>query len=418
MRFRRLPLLAVLGLALALALVAAGCGGDEEASPEEAIAETTGPSGEPIKIGASLPLTGEFSEPGKASREGYEVWEKVVNDAGGLLGRPVEIVIRDDASQQNLAVTNYTNLISRENVDLLLGTFTSFLNLPTSAVAERNEMVFICPACAAPDLFERGFHFLFYAKQTTAPDDGNLFAEWLSGLPEGDRPKTAAYVSQDDPFAAPVIDGLQEKLEAAGVETVFDELYPPETRNFDTIANSIAAQKPDLIAQGSIFEDAAGLVRSLIKVGYNPRALFQTSAPAIGQQYADAVGAGNTEGVFSATAWDDRLDTPMNAEFVEAYTEMTGREPGEDAASAFAAAQVLQEAVEAVGGVDDQRALADWLHANEVPTILGNIRWDEAGRPQGEALIAQWQGPSFEIVLPDDLATAEDPVYPKPDWAE
>ena len=67
----------------------------------------------PIKIGASLPLTGEFSEPGKAAQEGYKVWESMTNAKGGLLdGRKVSIDIKDDASSQNTVVSDYTSLIS------------------------------------------------------------------------------------------------------------------------------------------------------------------------------------------------------------------------------------------------------------------------------------------------------------------
>ena len=68
---------------------------------------------------------------------------------------------------------------------------------------------------------------------------------------------------------------------------------------------------------------------------------------------------------------------------------------------------MLQAAVEAVGSIDDQQALADWLHENEVDTILGPLSWDETGAPQGEFLIGQWQNGKPEIVLPEEAATAE-----------
>ena len=96
-------------------LVAAGCGGGDDS--------TSADSSEPITIGISLPLTGDFSQPGKAAKQGYEVWADTVNQQGGLLGRQVELDIKDDASDQNTVVSDYNALISRDNVDLLLGTF-------------------------------------------------------------------------------------------------------------------------------------------------------------------------------------------------------------------------------------------------------------------------------------------------------
>ena len=120
----------VLATLAATVLAVAGCGGDDDSGGGEG-------GGEPVKIGASLPLTGEFSEPGKAAKQGYEVWEAMVNESGGLIdGRNVEMVIKDDASNQNTIVADYNALISRDKVDLLLGTFSSLLNLPASAVAQ------------------------------------------------------------------------------------------------------------------------------------------------------------------------------------------------------------------------------------------------------------------------------------------
>ena len=133
----------------AAALFAAGCGGSDSGGGNG------GDSNKPIRIGASLPLTGDFSEPGKAAQQGYQVWQKMVNDQGGLLGRKVEVIVRDDASDQNTVVSDYNALISRQKVDMLLGTFSSLLNLPASTVAERNRMLYVEPAGGAPEIFTR-----------------------------------------------------------------------------------------------------------------------------------------------------------------------------------------------------------------------------------------------------------------------
>jgi branched-chain amino acid transport system substrate-binding protein len=395
----------------ALLLVSAACG-DDGGNGQDG----DGAEGEPIRIGISLPLTGEFSQPGGEAGRGYEIWRDLTNDAGGLLGRPVELVILDDASSQDTVVSDYQRLIDQENVDLLLGTFSSLLNLPASAVAERNQMVYVEPAGGAPDMFNRGFEYLFFAQQATAPHQADLFAEWVLSLPEGERPTTAAYPTQDDPFAAPVIDGIQQQLEAGGIETVYQTVYPPDTTNFDTIAADIQASDAELVAQGAVFEDGVGLVRSFQRIDYNPPILFQTSAPSNSEQYAEGIGPENTEGVFYAVSWHQDTDTPMNAEFVAAYQERFDAIPAEDAADAFAAAQVLQAAVEAVGEID-QAAIKDYLHANEVETVLGTLSWDETGAPQQSFLLAQWQGPQAEIVLPEEVATTDTVVNPKPDWA-
>jgi branched-chain amino acid transport system substrate-binding protein len=398
-----LPLL----LAAGLTLVAAGCGGG-------------GGSGgnEPIKIGASLPLTGDFSEPGQAAKQGYQIWQDRVNNNGGLLGRQVRIVVKDDASDQNTVVTDYNALIQRNKVDLLLGTFSSLLNIPASAVAERNGKLYVEPAGGSPEMFNRGFKKLFFAQQATAPHQADLFVDWVGGLPDDQKPKTGAYVIADDPFGGPVAEGIQKGLEAAGVQTVYSKVYPPETKNFDAIASAIAAKKPDVIAQGSAgLEDGVNLDRALAKVGYSPKQEFQASTPSFADQFSNAIGVKNTEGIFYAVSYHVDAKTPGNEEFLKAYrAKFNNADPPEDAADGYAAAQVLQAAVEGVGSIDDQQALADWLHEHSVDTILGKLSWDETGAPEQAFLLAQWQNGDEEVVLPEEVATSDKIVNPKPAW--
>src|SRR5262245_65208263 len=164
---------------MVLALVAVGCGDDD--GGDSASQDGNG-GGEPLKVGASLPLTGEFSEPGKAAKQGYEVWQSMINEKGGLLGRKVELVIKDDASNQNTVVSDYNALISGDKVDLLLGTFSSLLNLPASAVAERARMLYVEPAGGNPDIFKRGFKMVLLSQQATAAHQGDVLAMCIDEL--------------------------------------------------------------------------------------------------------------------------------------------------------------------------------------------------------------------------------------------
>ncbi|TMR19139.1 ABC transporter substrate-binding protein [Nonomuraea zeae] len=394
--------------ALVVALALTACG----QRPSETQA---GEAKRPIVIGVSLPLTGDFAQPGSEAKRGYEIWRDMVNAKGGVLGRQVELKIVDDASNQDTVVADYTKLITQDKVDLLLGTFSSLLNHPASAVAEKNGMVFVEPAGGAPSMFERGFKYLFFAQPATAPRQADVFVNWIKSLPAAERPESAAYPSQDDPFALPVIKSMQEQLEALGVRTVYSEVYPADTTNFQSVASTLASKKPDLVAQGAVFEDGVGMVRALKQLGFSPKMLFQTSAPSNSSQYSDGVGLGSTEGVFYTVSWNEKATTPLNAEFVAAYRKAHSAAPAEDAADAFAAAQVLAAAVTAVGAIDQDK-MRDWLHANTVETLLGPLSWKENGEPKGSFLLAQWQSGKVEVVGPPELATTKTVVNPKPAW--
>ncbi|HEX6468265.1 MAG TPA: amino acid ABC transporter substrate-binding protein [Streptosporangiaceae bacterium] len=398
-----------LAVGLGVGLVLSGCAG--AAKQQNAGGKKSGP----LVIGASLPLSGDFSQPGGEARRGYEIWRDMVNAKGGLLGRQVQLKIMDDASSQDTVVSDYTKLITQDKVDLVLGTFSSLLNNPASAVAEKNDMLFVEPAGGAPAMFKRGFKKLFFAQQATAPHQADVFVSWIKSLPADQRPKTAAYPTQDDPFTRPVIDSMRAQLEALGVKTVYTAVYPAKTTNFQTVASTIAAKKPDFVAQGAVFEDGVGLVRSFKQLGFSPKILFQTSAPSNSKQYSDGVGVQNTEGVFYTVSWNEKAKTPLNDQFVAAYRKRFNADPAEDAADAFATSQVVQAAVQAVGAIDQDK-LADWLHGHQVQTILGPLHWSATGEPLSTFILAQWQHGTVEIVAPRAAATTTTIVNPKPPW--
>jgi branched-chain amino acid transport system substrate-binding protein len=370
-----------------------------------------------ILIGISLPLTGDFSEPGKGVQNGYEIWRDEINANGGLLGKQVELKILDDQSNADRVVADYEALITQDKVDLIFGPFSSRLVLPSARVAEEYDMLFVEPAGAAQPIFEAGYKNLFYAAPAVADDHYNYLYEHLMSLPEADRPKTAAYASMDDPLAMGAANGLKAKLEAAGVETLVDEIYPPNTTDFSGIAAQLASADADLLVGGTQYQDAVNMILAVRQLGYQPRMAAFTTAPTLAE-FVEAIGAENVDGIMAPTGYSPAADYEGNANFVKMVQEKNGREPSEDEANAYTVGQVVKAAVEAVGCAEQgecQQKLVDWLHANEVPTIVGTLGWDEAGRPNGAHFIQQYVDGKPEIVLPVDQATAEFLVT-KPAW--
>ncbi|TDE92668.1 branched-chain amino acid ABC transporter substrate-binding protein [Occultella glacieicola] len=396
----------------AIALAVAGCAGqsgggsDGEENPDD-----------PIVIGVSLPLTGDFAEPGKGVQRGYEVWVDEINANGGLLGRQVELIVLDDGSDAARIVSDYESLIAQEGVDLLFGPFSTRLVVPSARVAQEYGMLFVEPAGAAAEVFESGFDNLFYAAPAIADDHYNHLAEYILSMPEDIRPQTAAYAAQDDPFAQGTAYGLRDQLEAAGIETVVDEVYPPNATDFNQIAAQIAAADADIVVGGTLYQDAVNLIIAMQQLGYQPRMAAFSTAPT-NPEFPEALGSA-VEGILSPTGYALEASYPSNVEFVEAYNEMFGTDPQEDEANAYTTGQVVAAAVEAVGCAEQgecQQQLIDWLRTNSVETVVGELSWDEAGRPQGAHMILQYVGGEIQIVLPEGEAQMTELVYPKPEW--
>jgi len=369
---------------------------------------------DPIVIGMSLPLSGPVADRAKPGMEGYKYWVDELNANGGLLGRDVELKVLDDSFDQQTAISDYNRLISQDKVDLLLGTFSSDLNVAVAPVAERHKYAYVQPSGGADEIFERGFKYLFFAQPATTQKLPDRFVDLIASMPEQDRPQTLALVQLDDPNTTQAADLFEERLGELGVETVYDETYAPDTSNFDTIANAIKQADPDLVINGSIAGDGISLIRSLQKIGFSPEMLYQLNTPT-DPAFPEAIGPANTEGIFTYLAWSPEAAYPTNAEFVSGYTKKFGAGPSEDAANSYTAGQVLAEAVEAVGKLD-QKAIAAWLHDNTVETIVGPLSWDETGRPQGDMLLGQFQDGEIRVVGPESAATTDEIVFVKPDW--
>lgn len=371
----------------------------------------------PIRIGASLPLTGRFSEPGSAAKQGYEVWVRLVNEKGGLLGRPVQLTVLDNASDQRTAVSDYEKLITVDKVDLVVGPFSSFLVIPTSEVAARYGYAFVEPAGGSPGVFNRGLRNIFFAQPAAGDRQADPFAKYILALPENVRPKTYAVVSQDDPFTLGVMARLRSLLSEYGkIRLVLNEIYAPDTSDFSAIAAKVASLNPDLIVGGTVLEDSVSQIRAYREAGYQPRGAFFTTGPSLPGPFREALGRA-TEGIFAAISWFPGSKDYQNAEFVSTFVKMFGGQPddiAEDAANAFTVGQVLQQAVEKIKSLDNKQLIEE-LHRGTYRTIVGPLSFDAVGRPKGGFMLLQWRGSRFLIVAPDNRAEGA-PVWPKPRW--
>jgi branched-chain amino acid transport system substrate-binding protein len=399
-----------IGLVAAVVALAAGCASGNSQ------AVSGGPSG-PLVIGASVSLTGDFSDSGKAVKNGYELWANTVNAHGGILGRQVRLDIVDDASSPTQVVTNYQNLINKDHVDLTFGPFSTLLTIPASQVAKRYGYAFLAPAGGGPAVFQQNLHNFFFVQPAPTVQSGDVFVNYLLSLPSDQRPQTAAYAELDDPFAAPLAEDIRQKLEAAGVRTVYKQVYPSETMDLSPVMGAIVALHPDLIVGGTQNEDAYSQVKDLVQLKYNPKFMFQSNGANSPSEYPDKVGAANTEGVFAPADWYPGSKASGSADFTAAYIKAyggTAQTVDDSSAEAYAVGQLIQ-AVAAKAGKIDNNTIISTLHSGTWPTILGNLSWGANGAPTGQFNLVQWQSGKLLPVYPSAIAQAK-PEAPKPNW--
>ncbi len=438
---------------LLLSLMFASCAPTDTEEPSAPTVPTEAPppeEAEPIKIGASLPLTGMFSVAGAKHGDGYQLCVDLINESGGLLGRPVELIVSDNQSDTETAVAQYERFLNVDKVELVFGTFSSKLTFPTTAVTEKAQMVYPVPSGGALQIWSRGFEYIFYFQMNAGEYGGVGLPDTLVAYRDAgvisaeDFPKTATMVYADDFFAGSVALGLQGGevevagtdivieispgfLEGAGIEVVYSEMWPEGYTDWVTLANSIKAADADLLAAGTASPDEAiQLVRALQTVGYDPKAIWLTQGTQV--EFYEALGeAANGIMIFSSYHPDVVFDSLLAGEafssldFIDAFNEKFGRDPDEDEAIPFALCQGMEQAVRAVGSTDNT-AIRDWLAArtadDPVKTVMGPFNWDERGLTAGRYfLMTQWQDGELKFIFPTgEFEGVVDILYPKPGW--
>jgi branched-chain amino acid transport system substrate-binding protein len=412
---------------LAAASVAA-CGLSNTGTPSTSNGE---PSGTPIKVGISLSLTGDFSADGQASLRGYQLWASDVNTHGGLLGRPVKLVVLNDNSDKNTVQANYTKLITQDRVDLTLGPFSSLLTVPAATVANKYGFAMTAGSATAPTVYAASLPNLF---STSAPVATQMepFANWVVTLPPGQRPKSAAYAMVDDPFADPPVEQVQSILSKAGIPTVYNNanaLYEKTTpAALAADADKVAATHPQIVVIGSVdVPTVAAFINEFKKLRFSPNMIIAAAGPDQGKQFIDQIGTSNADGIMVPNTWyggfPDALSHVMVQEYIAKYGG-TASDINGDVAEAYSAGQVMANAVGSVG-LSQQKIIA-FLHGRgtRVNTVQGVAQWGRyvKGQPSGEnlkasAFVFQWQpGARFVQVLSLQGKPSLHIIVSKPNW--
>jgi branched-chain amino acid transport system substrate-binding protein len=366
-----------------------------------------------ILIGVTLPYTGAYSAYATWYEKAYMLWEKQVNEKGGLLGLPVRFIIYDDNSDPTTAKTAYEKLITVDGVDFILGPFASSCVFAVAPVAEANNMLFIEAGGNANMLFEQGWEYIFMTWPSRAEDLFKGLTEIIEEMPIDEGPKTAAIINADDLFPRAIATGTVALLESVGVTIVLEEEYPKGVTDISGLIVKIKDLNPDILFGGTYLPDALLIVRTCKELGCNPRIIALSTAPALSEFYETLEDDANY--VVGEMQWSIEAPYPGVEELVEAFEEEYGMEPDYRVGIAYAACELLEKALGAVGMID-QDALRDYIRANVIDTVVGPMKYDERGIPEGRAMNFQWQDGEQVIIWPFDIAAGE-LAYPKPEWS-
>jgi len=339
------------------------------------------PSGTPIKVGSTLSLTGPLASTSLIHKLTGELYVESLNKRGGLLGRPVEWIVKDDQSKPDVARTLYEQLVTSDKVDLLLGPYGTGAILSAMGVAQRYGKTLVHHTFGIPNLakYDQQFHAWAIGPEPEKSVPTVVF-DALAASPK--PPKTIAIITSKFPSVHFVSLGAREVAKQRGLTEVLFLEWDFGNRDFGPIAGRIKDADPDLIFAGALGLEGNMLLDALKKIDYQPRNHFyHVPAP------APMLKAPEADGALSITIFEDHppfTNDPTAAEFVQLYRERATRANMPDtsvetqAAASFSAWQILEAGVKGANSLDD-KAIAAWLRKNEVDTIQGRMRFNEKG---------------------------------------
>jgi branched-chain amino acid transport system substrate-binding protein len=374
-----------------------------------------------IVIGASLSLTGGFSSDGQAFQRGYQLWQSDVNSHGGLLGRQVKLIILNDNSSPTQVVANYQKLITVDHVDLTFGPFSTLLTEPASLAVHRYGYALVEGAGGGQLVFSHNLNNVFDVSLPVASELDPL-VKWITSLPPGERPKTAAYPMAEDPFAYPPVQTAQKDLQAAGIRTVYSKIFDEKISAYRAPAEQVAATGAQLVVLGSTdVPTVSTFMQAFEQQHYQPQIFIAASGPDQGISFLGSVGQANATGVMVPDGWYGAYSNPLSYVMVEEYIARYGGTASDinaDVAEAYSVGEVVGQAVTHNKSLDNAE-LIRYLHSGvTLQSVQGPVLFDRLGENnKPAAFVFQWQNGSFNQVLPAGVPGSAAILYPKPHWS-
>jgi branched-chain amino acid transport system substrate-binding protein len=338
---------------------------------------------QPIKIGMSMPQTGPLGGGGKAALLALQMWVEDVNARGGMLGRKVQFISYDDQTNPSLVPGIYTKLLDVDKVDLLIAPYGTNVTAP------------IMPLVKQRDLLLMG-NFSFDVNAQIKHDKWFNNAPWGAGALAWGGPfleaaeklggKTIAIMAADAEFAQNLCTGARAIAKAKGLQTVYDQNYPPNSVDFSSIIRAVRAAKPDIVFICSYPAESAAIVRAVNELGVGPTVKI-IGGGMVGLQFApimEALGP-MLNGFVNYNSWvpEKTMANPAVTEFLKRYSVRAKAEKVDPLGFYlppfnYAIGQMIEQAVTATKSLD-HKVLAAYLHKNEMKTMVGSIRYDPVG---------------------------------------
>lgn len=371
--------------------------------------------GTPIKVGVVLPLTGEQAKFGEIEKNSFLMGLEEINKAGGIKGRPIELLIEDDTGKPDVGRSAVEKLISQDKVVALSGGYSSSVSYAICGVAQQRKIPFVVTTGSADKITEMGWDYIFRIKAPVSeyPKALNTF------LQEVVKPQSVAILYENTLFGQSGSKEFAEECTKAGLKVLMREGYEAGAIDFKPLLIKVKAAKPDFVYMISYVMDAALLMRQSKELDFNPKLFVGGGAGFTLPEFAKNAGDA-CEYVYSADLWSPNLPFPGAKAYFDNYMKKFGVPTEYHGAEAYASIFVVADALKRAKEITPE-AIREALVNTDMMTAYGPVKFVSYGKKKQQNQLAtylvQWQKGALETVWPKQFAT-KPYVYPVPEWTK
>lgn len=289
---------------------------------------TVSMAAEPVKLGSVLRLSAG-AEDGLPARRGVELAVKEINAAGGINGRPVEVIFEDEKDSPTQAVNAVQKLINVDKVVAIIGPMTSGATLAAAPTANDAKIVLVTPTATSPKVSGAGAYI--YRGCSRIDKQAEALTKYVA---ENFKPKTVGILYSNEPYGKGCYELFSKYFDGLGIKVVAVESFMRGAKDFRAQLTNIKAANPDILFIPGYYQETAPAAVQARQLGLNQRIIgvYGDIAPIYIQLAGKAA-----EGHLVASEYDEDYDTPKNKKFKEAYYSLVKTLPNEPVNIMFAA---------------------------------------------------------------------------------
>lgn len=336
---------------------------------------------DPVKIGVTMPLTGNAAFNGQETVKGMQTAIALLNDKGGILGHQVELIVLDDKASPDEGVNAIKRLMSESHVNAIASSLNSSVGLAEEDVTA-NKILHVIAVASAAEIADKGYKNVFMLNTTSASKEAPLIDYMKT------RVKKSALMVTNDDYGRGLVKMYQDAWKDDGPKIASANFFQLTESNFLSYLTKVKFENPDSLFVAAQSVQLATILKQAMQIGLKPKVIWTTGSSI--NPTTLRLGGDELNGVISSDNYLSSLDSSANKAFVAAFkAKFPGEEPQLFDSIGYDSIMITALAMDQAQSVDDWQKMAAAMHRISYEGPRGTITFDDKGRLNLKAFLIE-----------------------------